>query len=73
MSGVTYFDVCDKAFKTSDYPRRIRVLRVAEDGSVYEDTPTPLEYESFCRNLETSGVISKEIAYALAKNPSLSY
>ncbi len=73
MNSEKYFDICDRPFKVDDYSMELKILRVSPDGEVYEDEPTEREKASFSRNRATSSVISKEIAYKLALDPSLCY
>lgn len=69
----TYFDICDTAFKRDDDTGFITILRVDDSGNVYEDEPTRYEYSKFLRNNLDSSVLSKRIAYELARDPGLSY
>ena len=71
--AVKYFDICDTPFKRDSASGEVSILRVASDGSVYEDEPTQYEASKFDRNWRDSSVISRETAYKLAVNPGLSY
>ena len=72
--SVKYFDICDHAYKRDSDNREVYILRVDKVGNVYEDIPTEYESQRFDRHWNYDArVISKEIAYALAKNPGLSY
>ena len=68
-----YFDICDTAFKRDMSTGDLFVLRSTPDGKVYEDEPTEIEFGKFSRNWSTCSVISEEIAYKLALDPSISY
>ena len=71
--SVRYFDICDTAYKRDSSTCKVTVLRVNSDGKVYEDEPTEYERERFSRHFLDAGVISEEIAYKLALDPSISY
>ena len=69
----TYFDICDTAFKVDNETGLTTILRVDESGNVYEDRPTAYEFSKFRRNRADSSMLSKRIAYELAKDLRLSY
>lgn len=69
----TYFDICDTAFKRDNDSGFITILIVDDSGNVYEDEPTEYEFSKFRRNRADSSMLSKRIAYELAKDPGLSY
>ena len=71
--AVKYFDICDTAFKRDSASGEVSILRVASDGSVYEDEPSEYETAKFWRNWLDSSVISEDTAYKLAVDPGLSY
>ena len=71
--AVKYFDICDTPFKRDEGTWELSVLRVASDGSIYEDEPTQYEASKFDRNWRDSSVISRKTAYKLAVAPGLSY
>lgn len=71
--AVLHYDVCDDAFRIDGESGSVSILRCTADGKVYEDLPSDTELGRFRRNRADSSIISEEIAYKLALNPSLSY
>lgn len=57
--SVTYFDICDKAFKRDSSSGAVTILRVSSDGKVFEDKPTKYESSMISRNWLDSSVISE--------------
>lgn len=68
-----YFDACDKAFRRDEDDWDVKILKKMENGNVELQTPTAYEASIFSRHWRDCGVISQEIAYALAVNPSIGY
>lgn len=68
-----YYDACDNAFRLNLDSGELKILIANENGEVEVKDPTDYKRAIFERHRFDCGVISEEIAYALAVNPALSY
>ena len=69
-----YVDACDNAFRLNLITRELHILKPDGKGEVVLVKPTDYERSIFDRHYwYDASVISEEIAYKLALNPSLSY
>ena len=70
-----YLDVIDLPFVTDAplHKNPVRILRLSEEGEVYEDEPTEYEMGIYRRNWIDSGLIDKDTAYKLLLDPMHAY